>query len=87
MRIGETGGLEHFLPDGARYTRRQDVPVAYRRDGSVYVVRTDALVTSGSLYGRRCAPLVLRPDETLTIDGPLDWAEAEQRLAERLASS
>jgi CMP-N,N'-diacetyllegionaminic acid synthase len=83
MRITDSGELVHFLPEGAAYTRRQDVPQAYRRDGSIYLVRTQALLSSGSLYGRRCAPLVLPPEQTLTLDEPQDWVDAEQQLVGR----
>jgi len=50
----------------------------------------DTLRVHGSLYGRICRPLVLAASESLTIDTPEDWAEAERRLlgreAERAAS-
>jgi CMP-N,N'-diacetyllegionaminic acid synthase len=78
MRI-EGGYLFHFLPEGAKYTRRQDVPDAYRRDGTVYLTRTE-VVLAGSFYGERCGPLVLDEGEALTIDTPDDWARAEARL-------
>ena len=39
-----------------------------------------AVVEQHDLYGDRCLPLVLEPDEVLTIDTPEDWHRAEQRL-------
>jgi CMP-N,N'-diacetyllegionaminic acid synthase len=73
------GYLFHFLPEGAKYTRRQDVPDAYRRDGTVYLTRTE-VVLAGGFYGERCVPLVLDEDESLTIDTPDEWARAEAWL-------
>lgn len=82
VRVGEDGLMSFFMPDGARYTRRQDVPQAYRRDGTIFLTRTSVLRAARSFYGERCAALVLRPDEILNIDEPADWAEAERRLGQ-----
>lgn len=83
MRVTDDGLLDNFLPDGARYTRRQDVPPAYYRDGTIYLTRCDVLREQRTLYGRRCFPLVLSPEETLSIDDEADWRECERRLRER----
>ncbi len=80
MRIREENVLDFFLPDGAKYTRRQDVPQAYARDGTIYLTRTDVITEQGSLLGTRCSPMVLSPDEVLSIDDLSDWGEAEHRL-------
>ena len=82
MRI-EGGVLRPFLPEGASVTRRQDARVAYSRDGTVYAFRRETLERHGSIYGADCRPIVIPADESLSIDTPADWAEAERRLAER----
>lgn len=79
MKI-ENGVLRSFLPEGARITRRQDVRPAYFRDGTVYAFRRDT-ITHGTIYGDDCRPLVIDAAESLSIDSPEDWAEAERRLA------
>jgi CMP-N,N'-diacetyllegionaminic acid synthase len=79
MRIDD-GRLVSFLSEGVLITRRQDVPAAYFRDGTIYLTRTDVVIASGDLYGDRCIPLVLPADEALSIDTEADWAEAERRL-------
>jgi CMP-N-acetylneuraminic acid synthetase len=79
MRIdGER--LVHFLPEGAHVTRRQDARIAYVRDGTVYVCWRRTLVEQHSLYGADSRPLIIPAAESLTIDTPEDWAEAERRL-------
>ncbi len=80
MRV-EDGRLVPFLPEGARVTRRQDARPACVRDGTVYTCWRRTLEEQGSLYGRDCRPLVVPATESLTIDGPEDWAEAERRMA------
>jgi CMP-N-acetylneuraminic acid synthetase len=79
MRIdGER--LVHFLPEGARITRRQDARPAYVRDGTVYVCWRRTLVEQNSLYGADSRPLIIVAAESLTIDTAEDWAEAERRI-------
>jgi CMP-N,N'-diacetyllegionaminic acid synthase len=80
MRIDE-GRLKPFLPDGPRVTRRQDARAAYSRDGTVYAFRRVTLERFGSIYGEDSRPLLLDSSESLSIDSPSDWDEAERRLA------
>ena len=82
MRIDD-GVLRPFLPDGARLTRRQDARPAYSRDGTVYACWRATLDRWGTIYGERCQPLIVNAADSLSIDTPYDWAEAERRLAER----
>jgi CMP-N-acetylneuraminic acid synthetase len=82
MRI-EDGVLRPFLAEGARVMRRQDARPAYSRDGTVYACWRATLEKWGNIYGERCQPLILDAADSLSIDSPADWAEAERRLAER----
>jgi CMP-N,N'-diacetyllegionaminic acid synthase len=79
MRIDD-GVLRPFLPDGARLTRRQDARPAYSRDGTVYACWRATLDRWGTIYGERCLPLIVDAADSLSIDTPDDWAEAERRL-------
>jgi CMP-N,N'-diacetyllegionaminic acid synthase len=81
MKIDRDGCLKFFMPDGAAHTRRQDVPLAYRRDGSIYLTRLSVVLQKQNLYGARCNPMVLSHDEVLNIDSLDDWATAELRLS------
>jgi CMP-N,N'-diacetyllegionaminic acid synthase len=83
MRITAEGFLQFFMADGATYGRRQDVPRAYRRDGAIYLARTALILEQGTLYGRRCVPMQIAPEDSLSIDDENDWAEAERRLQGR----
>jgi CMP-N,N'-diacetyllegionaminic acid synthase len=82
MRI-ENGALRPFLAEGARVTRRQDARPAYSRDGTVYACWRATLERWGDIYGERCQPLILDGADSLSIDSPSDWADAERRLAQR----
>jgi len=82
MRIDDDR-LQSFLPDGARVTRRQDARPAYSRDGTVYAFRRDTLERFDSIYGQDCRPLVVDPQDSLSIDSSADWETAERILANR----
>ena len=86
MRI-DGGYMTFFMPDGARYHRRQDIPPAWRREGTVYLTRTTVIREQRTFYGPRCVPMILHAAESLSIDEPEDWQEAERRLLQRESAS
>ena len=79
MRIDE-GRLVPFLPERASVSRRQDARAAFERDGTVYAFWRRTLRETHSIYGRNCRPLILPSAESLTLDTPEDWDEAERRM-------
>ena len=85
MRL-DAGRLVPFLAEGHRVTRRQDARDAYVRDGTVYTFWRRTLDEKRSIYGDDCRPMIIDASESLTIDGPDDWAEAERRAGERWPS-
>jgi CMP-N,N'-diacetyllegionaminic acid synthase len=87
LKIGADGFLDYFLEDGARFTRRQDVPQAYKREGTIYLTRASVILSQRSFYGKRCVPMIIDWNESLTIDDPTEWAEAERRLSEGLRTA
>jgi len=82
MRI-DSERLVPFLPEGARVVRRQDARQAYSRDGTVYTCWRRTLERFGSIYGDDCRPLLIDARDSLSIDSPDDWDEAERLLASR----
>jgi len=81
MKITPEGRLTHYLPDSAAIKRRQDVPNAYSRDGTVYLFRLSTLEKYGDIYGTHCIPLLIPSDETLNLDTLEDWEQAERVFA------
>ena len=82
MRIAD-GRLKPFLAEGARVTRRQDARPAYSRDGTVYAFRRSTIEKTAGIYGDDCRPLLIDASDSLSIDSPADWDEAERVLARR----
>ena len=61
--------------------RRQELPTAYCRDGSVYATRRDVIMVENSLYGRRLLGYEVEEDTCVNIDTVEDWKRAERLLA------
>lgn len=61
-------------------SRRQDLPPAFYRDGSVYVTRCEVVLKQNSLYGRRVAGYITS-GERVNIDDAADWRAAEALLS------
>lgn len=80
MKINEDGFMDYFLPEGAKIKRRQDVIPAYRREGTVYLARTEVIYHYRNLYGEKCVPMFVDPSESLSIDTWEDWHQAEKIL-------
>ncbi len=60
--------------------RRQELPAAFHREGSVYVTRRSTLMDQNSLYGRRLLGYQIEPERSVNIDGPEDLKRAEVML-------
>jgi CMP-N,N'-diacetyllegionaminic acid synthase len=63
--------------------RRQDLPKAFHRDGSVYVTHCRVLGASGSLYGNDLRGYVVTASHHVNIDTVDDWANASAVLASK----
>jgi CMP-N-acetylneuraminic acid synthetase len=57
--------------------RRQELPPAFHRDGSVYVTRRDVLMEGNSLYGKRLGGF-LADSRSVNLDTPADWERVER---------
>jgi N-acylneuraminate cytidylyltransferase len=80
-----SGRLKIATGEAKIVTRRQDLPEAYHRDGSVYLTKTSVL-RSGSLYGDSVSYIENDPRLHVNIDTPDDWALAEQ-LAKKICAA
>jgi CMP-N,N'-diacetyllegionaminic acid synthase len=63
--------------ESAPIARRQLLPKAYHRDGSIYVTRTKT-IEAGSLYGDHLVGHVVSGNESVNLDNLEDWARAER---------
>ncbi len=76
------GFLRLSTGEPAPIPRRQALPLAFHREGSVYATRRAVLMEGMSLYGERVVGYEMDPEHSVNIDGPEDWARAERLLVE-----
>ncbi len=71
------GLLEYSMGENTKAIRRQDVPPAYLREGSVYVMRRNILMDDNTIYGKRVIGYPVAAEKSINIDTMEDWQEAE----------
>lgn len=64
-------------------TRRQDLPVAYKRNGSIYAMKRDVMMVDNSLYGKTIVGHVCPKERSIDLDNMFDWMKAEYMLKEK----
>ncbi|NOT62414.1 MAG: acylneuraminate cytidylyltransferase family protein [Acidobacteria bacterium] len=77
----EGGALRLATGEATPIQRRQLLPPAFHREGSVYVTRTEIVLEQNSLYGARTLGFEIAPSRSVNIDTPDDWAKAERLLS------
>ncbi|MEX2350200.1 MAG: acylneuraminate cytidylyltransferase family protein [Flavobacteriaceae bacterium] len=57
--------------------RRQELPKAYFRDGSIYITKAAVILKQDSLYGEKVGYVVSQSKTFVNLDTPEDWERAE----------
>jgi CMP-N-acetylneuraminic acid synthetase len=83
MRADDNGFLVIENGFSGMPTRRQDKPKFYARNGPSVLVCSPDIIKKGSLYGDRCFPYLMSPEDSLDIDYPNDLVIAENILKNR----
>lgn len=86
LRCGD-GCLHLAMGEMAPISRRQDLPPAFHREGSVYVVRRDVVLGQRTLYGRVLVGYEMDPARSVNLDTWDDWARAEELLGAQARSA
>ncbi|MBK8465869.1 MAG: acylneuraminate cytidylyltransferase family protein [Chloracidobacterium sp.] len=68
-------------------SRRQDLPPAFHREGSVYVTKRSVLTEYGNLYGRNVRGYEMDEANSINIDTKEDWSQAEEMIKSRSIQS
>lgn len=80
FEIGANGTLKIATGDARIIPRRQELPDAYHRDGSIYLTKSEVIRNQNSLYGSSIAYVESDKAFHVNIDTMGDWDNAE-RLA------
>ncbi|WP_369769515.1 cytidylyltransferase domain-containing protein [Flavobacterium sp. WC2416] len=77
FEVNPEGNLKIATGEEKIISRRQDLPEAYHRDGSIYIMKTEVLLKQHSLYGRSTSFIESTPELYINIDTLADWEKAE----------
>ncbi|MAN60025.1 MAG: acylneuraminate cytidylyltransferase [Flavobacteriaceae bacterium] len=83
FEVAHDGILQLATGEKKPIKRRQELPPAFIRDGSIYLTKTEVLLKGNSLYGDRIGYVQSNPARHVNIDTMEDWRRAEQ-LAKKL---
>ncbi|OAB27865.1 N-acylneuraminate cytidylyltransferase [Flavobacterium fryxellicola] len=80
FEVNPQGNLRITTGENQIISRRQELPNAYHRDGSIYITKTQVLLKEHSLYGKSVAYIESNPEYYVNIDTMGDWEKAEQMI-------
>lgn len=80
FEVSEDNNLKIATGEKEIIKRRQDLPTAYFRDGSIYITKTEVLLDQNSLYGKSISYIESDAARHVNIDTPADWAMAEDMV-------
>lgn len=83
FEVNAEGNLKIATGEAEIIQRRQELPTAYHRDGSIYITKTDVLLKEHSLYGKSTAFIESEPDFYVNIDTMEDWEKAEEMIQKK----
>lgn len=77
FEVDTTGNLKIATGEKKIISRRQELPVSYHRDGSIYITKTSVIMLQNSLYGNSISFIESVKESYVNIDTFEDWKKAE----------
>lgn len=78
FEVNPDGNLKIATGESQIISRRQELPIAYHRDGSVYITKTKVLLKDKTIYGETTAFIESDAKFYVNIDTLQDWERAEE---------
>ncbi|WP_347175240.1 acylneuraminate cytidylyltransferase family protein [Polaribacter uvawellassae] len=78
FELDDTESLKIATGETEIISRRQDLPKAFHRDGSIYITKTKILKEKKSLFGDKISHIVSPKEFYVNIDTMDDWKKAEE---------
>jgi len=80
FEVNSLGNLYIATGEKEIISRRQELPKAYNRDGSVYITKTEVLREQHSLFGKSIAYIESAKETYVNIDTMEDWEKAVEMM-------
>jgi CMP-N,N'-diacetyllegionaminic acid synthase len=84
FEVNAEGNLKIATGETKIISRRQELPIAYHRDGCIYITKTEVLLKENSLYGKTTAFIESESEFYINIDTLEDWEKAEEMIQNKL---
>jgi CMP-N,N'-diacetyllegionaminic acid synthase len=85
MKRIENGRLLPYCIEEKEGTRRQDYqPLAYMRNGAIYLTKRGVLMEHNSIWGEVTRPYIMPEERSISVDSELDLKLIEILMEERL---
>jgi CMP-N-acetylneuraminic acid synthetase len=84
FEVNKKGNLKISTGEKKIISRRQELPTAYHRDGSIYITKTNVLLSQHSLFGKSTAFIESDSDCYVNIDSLEDWKKAEELIQNKV---
>lgn len=78
--LPEDLSMERFEDDVISNMPRQELPLYYRMNGAIYIVRRDFLFSGKPIYGEKSFAYIMDKESSVDIDDELDFLLAETIL-------
>ena len=78
--LPEDFSMKNFLREEAKNKPRQELPIHYRINGALYIVKVDVLEHIQDMYSDNCFAYVMQREKSIDIDTALDFKIAEAIL-------
>lgn len=78
--LPEDLSMKDFEDEKLAFLPRQSLPVYYRENGAIYILKVGHLLNSGNIYKDRCYAYVMSQDHSVDIDSEIDFVMAEIML-------
>lgn len=75
--------LKHFIEDGKKITRRQDLPKVYRLNGAIYLIKTEVLKAYKTFEPNSLTGYIMDEYSSIDIDTDLDFKVSELIIKNR----
>lgn len=75
--------MENFEDEEVAYCPRQELPIYYRENGAVYILKIDYLLKEKSVYKNKCYAYLMDNSHSVDIDGEIDFVIAQAILNSR----
>ena len=79
--LPENLSMESFEDDKVALVSRQTLPVYYRENGAIYIIKKEYLFTEKNIYKKKCYAFIMDKLHSVDIDSELDFILAESIIS------